>query len=126
MFKMCCIMVANKFKIYNLLVLGAFIMKNEWISVKECAELGGISTQSVYKKLNHKNNQENFTGHVRTIMGVKYLDSEAVNLILGKYKVHSPEDKIMSELSNVMNQLNETNKKKVLNFAKQTLEVSKY
>lgn len=101
-------------------------MENQWISVKECAELGQISTQAIYKKLNHKKNQENFAGHIKTIMGKKYLDEEAVKLVLGTFGSNNKKDPVEQEILKILSELDERNRKKILNFARQTLEVSKY
>lgn len=105
---------------------GKNMSEERWYSVKECAKLGKMSTQSIYKKLNHENNKDYFAGHIKTEFGKKYLDEYAVSLILKNRGVGNSSEPIIDEIIKITKQLNETNQKKVLNFAKQTLEVSKY
>lgn len=101
-------------------------MKEDWITVKECADLAGIKPQSIYKKLNHKTAGEIFGDHVKVINGVKYLDSEAVAIILKRFKKKSKPDSAFLELEEIMKQLDKPTQQKVLNFAKNALELSKY
>lgn len=101
-------------------------MKEDWITVKECADLAGIKPQSIYKKINHKTAGEVFGEHIKVINGVKYLDSEAVSIILKRFKKKTKQDSLMTELEEIMKQLDKPTQQKVLNFAKNALEISKY
>lgn len=101
-------------------------MKEDWITVKECADLAGIKPQSIYKKINHKTAGEVFGEHIKVINGVKYLDSEAVSIILKRFKKKTKQDSLITELEEIMKQLDKQTQQKVLNFAKNALEISKY
>lgn len=100
--------------------------QKEWYSIKECANIGNISTQAVYKKINHKNNGDFFTGHIRTIAGVKYLDKFALEFVLGTTFSSHQFDTITNEILDLLNDLNPDEKQKVLNFVKKIVEISKY
>lgn len=53
----------------------------EKITVKQYAELQGVSLQAVYKQMKSKKNQELLEGHIEVIGGRQYLDEEAVKIL---------------------------------------------
>ena len=54
-------------------------MENEFLSIKEFAELANVSVQSIYKKINKDNNIIN--NYVKEIDGIKYINKIAYDII---------------------------------------------
>lgn len=98
----------------------------DWITVKECADLIGVRPQAIYKKLHHETAPMNYQDHVKKVNGVIFLDSKAVELIaLGHSKKKSKEPMI-DEVISIMRKLDKASQEKILNFAKNAYEFSKY
>lgn len=96
-------------------------------TIKETAVLAGVTPQAIYKRLYHKKSGGFIQEHLKEINGKKYLDKMAVDFILREKRITlKTDDPITNEINEILNKLNETNKKKVLKAAKAILEASKY
>lgn len=104
----------------------------ELYTVKEVAEMLGISPQALYKRLYHGKIGDVLLDHISVINGKKFLDEYIVNFflkekkILEKKNLNQNSDPISAEINQVLSELSAGNKKKLLKAAKQILEVQKY
>lgn len=94
---------------------------SKMITIKDCAEKAGISSQAVYKKIN--SNPELFEGHVFKAMGKKLLDEYAVQLITGSLAPKKELDELTKSIVEIVLELNDQGKQMVLDAAKKIKEV---
>lgn len=79
----------------------SIIIKNqEYLTIKEIAEIIGYTPQGIYKKINNQLNPLNTL--VKTVKGVKYLPKDSVSLLVSEIG----EEGSLNDLNNSLNDLN--------------------
>lgn len=94
------------------------------VTIKEYAEIKGVSTQAVYKQL--KTHEKNLQGHIQKIKGTRYLDDEAV-AYLNMQSENSPAVVIQTDNEEILENLkaeNESLKAKVMILQEQLISKS--
>ena len=94
------------------------------VTIKEYAEIKGVSTQAVYKQL--KTHEKALQGHVQKIKGTRYLDDEAV-AYLNKQSESSPAVVIQTDNEELLEALkveNENLKIKIMELQDQLIHKS--
>lgn len=104
----------------------------ELYTVKEASEMLGITPQALYKRLYHNKMGDVLLSHISVINGKKFLDEDILEFflkekrILEKKSLEQNSDPISTEVNQILSELTNINKKKLLKAAKQILEVQKY
>lgn len=71
-------------------------MENEFLTIKDFADLAGVSVQSVYKKLRKENNP--IQRYLKVVDGVKYIDRKAYTVLYSLAAVPKVENAEQSEV----------------------------
>ena len=88
----------------------------EVVTVKEYAEMHGITIQAVYQQLKRKQNKEFLSKHTEKINGVTFLNSEAVDFLERK-RENSPSVIVRTSEHEQIDQLNQENKNLLIKVA---------
>lgn len=86
------------------------------ITIKEYADMHGITIQAVYQQLKRKQNKEFLSNHIEKINGVTYLDPEAVKFLESK-RENSPSVIIRTSEHEMIDQLTQENKNLLVKVA---------
>lgn len=79
-----------------------YSMAKEYISIKEFAELAGVSQQAIYKQLNNK-----LKSYLKVVDGKKTLDKSALELFKKQENSSGVEQQLINMLQTELNQKNE-------------------
>ncbi len=66
-------------------------MENDYITIKQFAELAGVSPQSIYKKIRKPNNP--IQPYIKTVEGVKYIRRAALDVLYNSPNIPKAEAK---------------------------------